>query len=56
MAIDNMVEQWGDDPKWSQYLRPQTLFQAKKFDSYVNMKSGAQQAADAFSELESFIS
>jgi uncharacterized phage protein (TIGR02220 family) len=55
-AIDNMVAQWGEDPKWSQYLRPSTLFGAKKFDGYVNMKSGTQQAADAFAELESFMS
>lgn len=54
-AIDNMVESWGDDPKMSQYLRPSTLFQASKFENYLNMKSGSQQASDAFAELEGFI-
>lgn len=53
-AIDNMVAAWGDDPKWSAYLRPSTLFRASKFENYLNTTSSAQEAADAFSDLESY--
>lgn len=55
-AINNMVASWGDDPKWSTYLRPSTLFRASKFENYLNTKSTAQEAADAFAELEGFCS
>lgn len=33
-VIDHKVKQWGDDPKMSEYLRPETLF-GTKFDSYL---------------------
>lgn len=36
MVIDIKAEQWLRDPKMSAYLRPQTLFQASKFESYLN--------------------
>ena len=36
-VIDNMVEKWGNDPKMSQYLRPETLF-GPKFESYLNAR------------------
>lgn len=34
-VIDAKVGAWGDDPKWAQYLRPATLFNATKFAQYV---------------------
>ena len=40
VVIDNMVEKWGNDPKMSQYLRPETLF-GTKFESYLNTKRPA---------------
>ena len=54
-CIDNMTAEWDDDPKMKQYLRPATLFSASKFDGYVNHRTTGQDAADAFSDLESFI-
>lgn len=34
-VIDNMVAKW-KGTEWEQYLRPQTLFQASKFENYLN--------------------
>ncbi len=34
-VIDNKCDDWLDDPKWSKYLRPATLF-GTKFDGYLN--------------------
>jgi uncharacterized phage protein (TIGR02220 family) len=34
-VIDTKVSAWIDDPKWAQYLRPATLFNATKFAQYV---------------------
>lgn len=34
-VIDSKFKDWGNDPKMSQYLRPQTLFQAGKFQGYL---------------------
>lgn len=36
--IDIKVNQWKGDPKMDGYLRPQTLFAPKKFESYLNEK------------------
>lgn len=38
-VIDLKTEEWLHDPKWSKYLRPETLF-GSKFESYLNQKSG----------------
>jgi uncharacterized phage protein (TIGR02220 family) len=35
LVIDNMVAKWKGS-EWEQYLRPQTLFQARKFENYLN--------------------
>lgn len=35
-VIDKKCAEWINDPKWSQYLRPQTLFNSEKFESYLN--------------------
>lgn len=35
---DNMIAEWGEDEKMSQYLRPATLYCASKFEGYLNKK------------------
>lgn len=37
-VIDNKCFSWGNDPKMSQYLRPETIF-GPKFDGYLNENS-----------------
>jgi predicted phage replisome organizer/uncharacterized phage protein (TIGR02220 family) len=37
-VIDNKVAEWLDDPYWSKYLRPETLF-SNKFEGYLNQKT-----------------
>lgn len=37
-VIDNKVKQWGNDDRMNKYLRPSTLFQASKFEGYLNQK------------------
>lgn len=34
-VVNNMVAKW-KGTEWEQYLRPQTLFQASKFENYLN--------------------
>jgi uncharacterized phage protein (TIGR02220 family) len=34
-VIDAKVGEWSNDPKWAQYLRPKTLFNATNFAQYV---------------------
>lgn len=34
-VVSSKFSEWGKDPKMTQYLRPQTLFQAGKFDGYL---------------------
>jgi len=36
-VIDLKASEWLNDPKWSRYLRPETLF-GTKFESYLNQK------------------
>lgn len=43
-VIDNKTADWLKDTKMSEYLRPQTLFGAEKFEGYLNQKSKAKQA------------
>jgi len=35
----NMISEWAEDPKYSKYLRPETLYQASKFQGYLNLKT-----------------
>jgi len=35
-VIDNKYREWGNDPKMVKYLRPETLFRASHFESYLN--------------------
>ncbi|PLR95737.1 conserved phage C-terminal domain-containing protein [Bacillus sp. T33-2] len=37
-VIDLKAAEWLNDPQWSKYLRPETLF-GVKFESYLNQKS-----------------
>lgn len=41
-VIDRKVAEWINNPKMVQYLRPQTLFNAEKFETYLNGLSEAQ--------------
>lgn len=54
-VIDVKAEQWLNDEKMNQYLRPQTLF-GNKFDEYLNefkpKQSMNQQASKSISETE----
>lgn len=36
IVIDKKYKQWGNDPKMAKYLRPETLFNASHFESYLN--------------------
>jgi len=38
-VVDAKVADWNSDPKWSGYLRPATLFNAKNFANYVGQLS-----------------
>lgn len=35
IVIKDRLAAWGNDPKMAQYLRPQTIFQAGKFNGYL---------------------
>ncbi|RHW43469.1 replication protein [Neobacillus notoginsengisoli] len=37
-VIDKKSDEWLEHPKWSRYLRPETLF-GPKFESYLNQKT-----------------
>ena len=50
-VIDTKTAEWLDDPDWSRYLRPQTLF-GNKFDGYLSTKTGGQMMDDNFNELD----
>lgn len=50
-VIDNKVTDWLNDEKMKNYLRPNTLFQASKFESYLNevpKKSWQQQEDERY--------
>lgn len=35
LVVKDRLAAWGNDPKMAQYLRPQTIFQAGKFNGYL---------------------
>jgi uncharacterized phage protein (TIGR02220 family) len=39
-VIDKRTAKWGNDPKMREYLRPETLFAPKHFESYLNDDTG----------------
>lgn len=50
-VVDRKVDQWLGDPKWGEYLRPATLFNAEKFNNYVGQlgdKSQTDELDDIF--------
>ena len=49
-VISKKQSQWGDDQKWSDFLRPETLF-GSKFEGYLNQKDKKEQAEDMASWL-----
>lgn len=40
-VIDKKVDQWGRDPKFSNYIQPSTLFAPSHFENYLNERSVA---------------
>ena len=38
-VIARKVREWGQDPKMQKYLRPETLFSATHFESYLGERS-----------------
>ena len=53
-VIDKKYFEWGEDPKWSKYLRPETLF-GSKFDGYLSQKGIGDMTEDAFAELDAHL-
>ena len=45
IVITNKCRQWKDDPEMSVYLRPETLFSATHFESYLNEPDEVSKAA-----------
>lgn len=41
-VIDVKVKAWGNDPKMAEYLRPETLFGARKFAQYAGQINGKE--------------
>lgn len=52
IVIDTKADQWLGDPRWEKYLRPETLFAANHFQSYLNERSQSEIQDDAFSDLD----
>lgn len=52
-VIDRRTAKWGQDSKMREYLRPETLFSAKHFESYLNddTKSEDQELAERIRQL-----
>jgi uncharacterized phage protein (TIGR02220 family) len=49
-VVDAKSAEWGADPKMQTYLRPETLFGAKKFAQYVGQLGGHVTAANGLYE------
>lgn len=54
-VIDKKCKDWLSDERFSQYLRPQTLF-GTKFDSYLSQASIEGSVMDPFKELDELMS
>ena len=50
-VIDLKTEEWLDDPFWSKYLRPETLF-GPKFESYCNQKGAKKTYSEGDFDLD----
>lgn len=51
-VIDNKCDEWLGDEKMAQYLRPPTLFQASKFESYLNTVKPVSKADKRSSSID----
>lgn len=57
-VIDKKAKEWLNDSNWSKYLRPSTLFNATKFESYLNQPDAkdasyyTKQKGQRFSQAE----
>lgn len=51
-VIDRKCLEWLDDPKFSQYLRPSTLFNAEKFNTYIGQLDAPLPAVGASAQLD----
>lgn len=52
-VINKKYAEWGEDPTWSKYLRPETLF-GTKFDGYLAQKVEGL-GEDLFEELDGYL-
>ena len=50
-VIDIMVVQWKDDPTMNKYLRPETLFNATKFQTYIQFKYKKEYTRDEINKM-----
>ena len=50
-VIDLKTEEWLQDPLWSKYLRPETLF-GPKFESYCNQKGAKKKYSEGDFDLD----
>lgn len=41
-VIDSQCAKWGNNPDMAEYLRPETLFRARKFESYIGNVGAAR--------------
>ena len=53
-VVDAKVAAWKDDPKMAEYLRPETLFGAQKFASYVGQLTRRDRAGGAWWTAKGF--
>lgn len=54
-VIENKVRSWKGDHYWDKYLRPSTLFQASKFEGYLNERSQKTEEQSGFDELQNLM-
>jgi uncharacterized phage protein (TIGR02220 family) len=50
-VIDNKMRDWGQDQNMRQYLRPKTLFQASKFEGYLNERAPTE-GSDPYGSID----
>lgn len=52
-VIDKKSNEWLNDSKMNQYLRPETLF-GTKFESYLNQKGGTNEAIKQYQDTDEY--
>jgi len=53
-VIDVKVADWKDDPKYSKYIQPNTLFNSEKFEGYLNQEEILTEQEKKRKELEKY--